>query len=506
MSTLEIPATPFDEYDRILVKNAHPPGWKNPEPRGRYNLVVIGGGTAGLVSAAGAAMLGARVALVESRLMGGDCLNYGCVPSKALIRAGRAAHAVQQAAEFGIFSACDPLIDFAEVMRRVRRVRAHISEHDSAERFKSLGIDVFLGHARFASPSAVEVDGRRLEFTKAIIATGARPAELPVPGFEKIGYLTNETVFSLTRLPKRLIVVGSGPIGCELGQAFRRLGSHVTILSSGDRLLPKDDCAAALLLQQQFEREGIHLKFGARILKAQCTPAGKTLVFERGQGEESVSADEILVAVGRAANVEGLNLEAAGIRSASSGVVVDDHLRTSNHHVYAAGDVASAYQFTHAAEAMARIALQNAFFFGSKRSSNLMIPWVTYTDPEVAHVGLTAEQVRSKSIAAREITLPFSENDRALTDGDNAGFARVLVARGNGRILGATIINRHAGEMIGELVLAVQKQMKLNELSSVIHPYPTQAEVIKRLGDESLRSRLKPWIKRALAKFFAWRR
>lgn len=506
MSILEAPVQQVDEYDRVLVENAHPPNWKNLEPRGLYNLVVIGAGTAGLVSAAGAAMLGARVALVEARLMGGDCLNYGCVPSKALIRAARAAHAAREAAEFGVLPSSGPLIDFTEVMRRVRRVRAHISEHDSAERFKGFGVDVFFGQARFISPSAVEVDGRRLEFSKAIIATGARPAELTVPGLREIGFLTNETVFSLTRLPQRLIIVGSGPIGCELGQAFRRLGSEVTILSSGDRLLPKDDFDAGCVLREQFEQEGIQICFGARLVGAGRSLTGKTIVFDRGRGQESVTADEILVAAGRKPNVEGLNLEAAGIQYDNKGVVVDDRLRTSNRRVYAAGDIASAYQFTHAAEAMARIALQNALFFGRKRISDLMIPWVTYTDPEVAHVGLTEAHLRNMHGRAKTFTLQFADNDRALTEGDTVGFARVAVDSRSGRILGATIVSRHAGEMIGELVLAVQKRMKLSELSSVIHPYPTQSEVIKRLGDEFMRSRLKAWVQRPLKKFFAWRR
>lgn len=250
---------PPDEFNRLLVENAHPPAWENPRPHGRYNLVVIGAGTAGLVSTAGAAMLGARVALIERHLMGGDCLNYGCVPSKALLRAARAAHAIRQAEEFGIVAGQEPQIDFAEVMRRVRRVRAEISPHDSAERFCSLGADVYFGNARFVSPNALEVDGVRLEFAKAIIATGARPSHLPVPGLREIGFLTNETVFSRTTLPRRLIVIGAGPIGCELAQAFSRLGSEVSIVSLDPSLLPREDRDAATVLTAQFLTEGIRL-------------------------------------------------------------------------------------------------------------------------------------------------------------------------------------------------------------------------------------------------------
>jgi pyruvate/2-oxoglutarate dehydrogenase complex dihydrolipoamide dehydrogenase (E3) component len=501
-----LPHERIDQYDLTLRENTHPPDWQNPRPAGRYNLVVIGAGTAGLVSAAGAAMLGARVALIEKNLMGGDCLNFGCVPSKSLIAAARAAHAVRRAANFGIELAEPPEMRFHHVMERVRRIRSNISEHDSAKRFAALGVDVYFGQAQFVSPRAVEVAGTRLDFSKAIIATGARAAALPVPGLEKIGYLTNETVFSIREVPRRLIVVGSGPIGCELGQAFRQLGSYVTMLSASARLLPKDDPDAAMILQKRFEQEGIQMRFNARILRGECSASGKVLVFDRGHGEETAIADEILVAVGRAPNVEGLNLEAAGVKCNHLGVLVDERLRTSNSRIFAAGDIASRYQFTHAAEALARIALQNAIFFGRKKASALVVPWATFTDPEVAHVGLDEKQARDLGLQVKAITLPFADNDRAATDSDTSGFARVLVNVRNGRLLGATLVGSHAGEMIGELVLAIQKKMKISELSAVIHPYPTRAEIIKRLGDESMRSRLKPWIKRLLSRFFAWSR
>lgn len=501
-----LPNTAPDQYDRTLLENTHPPEWTNPRPQTRYNLVVIGAGTAGLVSAAGAAILGARVALVERNLMGGDCLNFGCVPSKSLIAAARTAHAVREAAGFGVEIPGPPEVRFQQVMERVRRIRSNISEHDSADRFAALGVDVFFGQAQFVSRRSIEVAGTRLDFSRAIIATGARAADLQVPGLKEAGYLTNETVFSINEQPKRLIVVGSGPIGCELGQAFHQLGSNVTMVSAGSKLLPKDDPDAAQVLQKRFEREGIQMRFNARILRAETSPRGKALVFDRGNGEEDVTADEILVAVGRAPNVEGLNLEAAGIEYNNKGVLVDNRLRTSNPRVYAAGDIASQYQFTHAAEAMARVALQNALFFGRKKASTLVVPWSTFTDPEVAHVGLDERQAKDAGLPVRTITLPFKENDRAATDCETAGFARVHVGARDGRLLGATIVGSHAGEMIGELVLAIQKKMKIADLSSIIHPYPTRAEIIKRLGDESMRSRLKPWIKRLLTTFFAWSR
>jgi pyruvate/2-oxoglutarate dehydrogenase complex dihydrolipoamide dehydrogenase (E3) component len=500
-----IEVTPADEFNRKLVENAHPPDWTNPKPAGRYDLVVVGAGTAGLVAAAGAAILGARVALIERHLTGGDCLNYGCVPSKALIRAARAAYAVNEAREFGIETSA-PKIEFADVMRRVRRVRAEIAPNDSVQRFAGLGVDVYLGHGHFTDKRSLDVEGQRLEFSKAIIATGARAAVPPIPGLGEAGYLTNESVFSLTALPRRLIVIGGGPIGCELAQAFARLGSRVTLVCDVPRLLPKDDAAAASLLERQFRSEGIELILGARVEHAEKSAVGKILIIDQGQRKQTVVADELLLAVGRAPNLEGLNLEAAGVTYDDKGVTVDDHLRTSNQNIFAAGDIGSSYQFTHAAEALGRIALQNALFFGRKRASNLIIPWCTYTSPEIAHVGLSEEDADKGGLEIATFMLPFAENDRAVVDGDTQGFALVHVSKKDGRLLGATIVSRHAGESIGELVMAIQNKMKVGQLGSVIHPYPTQAEIIKRLGDVSMRGRLKPWMKHALVKVFQWRR
>lgn len=503
-ATPSVQLVPHDEFNQALIENAHPPGWVNPKPSGRYNLVVIGAGTAGLVSAAGAALLGARVALVERHLMGGDCLNYGCVPSKTLIRSARAAYAVREAEEFGIAARVEQ-IEFAKIMRRVRMVRAEIAPHDSAERFRGFGADVYLGQARFVDDHTVEVAGERLQFSKAIIATGARAASLPLPGLDQVGFLTNETIFSLTELPRRLLVIGAGPVGCELAQSFARLGCEVSLLSGGP-LLPREEGNAADVLERQFRREQIAMHLGVKIQRAEMSSQGKTLIFDSGHGVERISGDEILVAVGRAPNVEGLNLEAAGVKYESKGVIVDDHLRTSNPHVYAAGDIASPYHFTHAAEALGRMALQNALFFGRKRASDLVIPWCTYTDPEVAHVGMYEKDAHASGLDTETFTLPFREIDRAVTDGEVDGFARALVNRKNGRLLGATLVGRHAGESIGELTMAIQRRMKVGDLGAVIHPYPTEAEAIKRVGDLAMRARLKPWMKRLLIKFFAWRR
>jgi pyruvate/2-oxoglutarate dehydrogenase complex dihydrolipoamide dehydrogenase (E3) component len=504
--TVEVP--PPDQFNQTLIANAHPPDWVNPTPAGRYNLVVVGGGTAGLVAAAGAATLGARVALIERHLMGGDCLNYGCVPSKTLIRASRAANAAKEAREFGIETA-PPGIEFADVMRRVRRVRAEIAPHDSVQRFSRFGVDVYLGEARFVDRKSIEVDGQRLEFRKAILAAGARPASLDVPGLGDTGYLTSETVFSLTALPRRLIVIGGGPVGCELAQAFARLGSQVSLVSDMAVLLPREDADASAILEQQFRREGLELFLGAKVVRAERSAVGKILIVDRGGAGETVVADEILVAVGRAPNVDNLQLEKAGVKYDAKGVMVDDRLRTSNPNIFAAGDIASKYQFTHAAEALGRIALQNALFFGRKRASDLVIPWCTYTDPEIAHAGIyekDAQENEESEIEIETFTLPFSDNDRAVVDGDIAGFARAHVNKKNGRLMGATLVSRHAGESIGELVLAIQRRMKVGQLAAVIHPYPTEAEIIKRLGDAAIRGRLQPWMKRLLARFFRWRR
>jgi pyruvate/2-oxoglutarate dehydrogenase complex dihydrolipoamide dehydrogenase (E3) component len=497
---------PDDEHNRALLDAVHPANWVNPRSSGRYNLVVIGAGTAGLVSAAGAAGLGAKVALIERHLLGGDCLNYGCVPSKALLRSARAAYDVRGAGEHGVRVAGDVEMDFGHAMARLRRLRAGIAPHDSAARFASLGTDVFLGEARFVAADAVEVGGQRLTFSRAVLATGARAAAPPIPGLAEAGYLTNETIFSLTRRPPRLAVIGSGPIGCEMAQAFARLGSRVTVLSPDQQLLPREDVDTGQLLRGAFEREGIALRLGARVTRVARVGEARVVTFDRGQGEERVEADEILVAVGRAPNVEGLALDTAGIAWTRSGVTVDDFLRTSNRRVYAAGDVCSPYKFTHAADATARIAIQNALFFGRKRASSLVVPWTTYTDPEVAHVGMSAADAERAGARVATIQVALDTVDRAVLDGDTTGFARAHVEARSGRLLGATIVSRHAGDLIGELSLLMTAGLGMDALSRTIHPYPTVGEVSKKLGDAWMRRKLTPRAKTLLSTLLAWRR
>jgi pyruvate/2-oxoglutarate dehydrogenase complex dihydrolipoamide dehydrogenase (E3) component len=501
---------PLAEFDQELLANTHPQGWQNPRPEGRYNLVVIGGGTAGLVCAAGAAGLGAKVALVEKHRLGGDCLNYGCVPSKALIRSARAAAEVRRAGDYGVRVAGPAEVDFPAVMRRMRRLRAGISHHDAVERFRRLGVDVFLGAGRFTGPETVEVAGQTLSFARAVIATGTRPASPGLPGLDRTGFLTNETVFNLTELPRRLLVLGAGPIGCELAQAFRRFGSEVHLVNRSPKLLAKEEPEATAVLQLQFEHERINLHMGVRLLGAELEEGAdgpqRWFLFEEAGKQVRLPVDALLVAVGRQPNVEDLGLEAAGVAYDVSGVKVNDYLQTTNHAIYAAGDVCSEYKFTHAADAMARIVLHNALFFGRARVSNLVIPWCTYTDPEIAHAGLTARQAREQGMAVQTLRLPLAEVDRAILDGEAEGFAAVHVRKGSDHILGATIVAAHAGEMIGEVTLAMTHGLGLSALGSTIHPYPTQAEVLKRLGDAYQRTRLTPRVAKLFRWLLRWRR
>ncbi len=499
---------PRDESNETLVRNVHPSDWKNPGPASRYNLVVIGAGAAGLVAAAGAAGLGAKVALIERHLMGGDCLNVGCVPSKGLLRASRAAHDVKTAGDFGITCAAGATIDFARAMERMRKIRAGLSAHDSFERFsRELGIDVFLGSGKFSGPDRIEVDGTSLRFRKAAICTGARAAAPPLPGIEQTGCLTNETVFWLTELPKRLLVIGGGPIGCELSQAFARMGSEVTVIETAGHLLIREDADAAELVQQAMLRDGLKLALNAKITKVEKRGAEKVITLEHKGKLVELTGDEILAVVGRAPNVEGLDLEAAGIAyDPRMGVRVNEMLQTSNPRVYAAGDICSPYKFTHTADALARILIANALFKSRQKTSSLVIPWCTYTDPEVAHVGMYEKDAGEKGLAVHTLTVPLADIDRALLDGETEGFARVHLKKGTDKILGATVVARHAGEMINELSLAITSGLGLSAIGKTIHPYPTQAEAIKRLADMYNRTRLTPFVRKLSAAWLKWQR
>jgi pyruvate/2-oxoglutarate dehydrogenase complex dihydrolipoamide dehydrogenase (E3) component len=470
---MAIPLLPGDRHDEALRANVRPPDWVNPTPAARYQLVVLGAGPAGLVAAAGAAALGAKVALVERDLMGGDCLNVGCVPSKTLLRAARAVAEVRRAKEFGV-TVGEPAIDFAAVMERVRRVRAQISPHDSAERFRRLGVDVFLGEGRFVNENTVEVSGAKLRFGRCVIATGARAAIPDIPGLTEARYFTNETVFALTELPTRLLVIGAGPVGCELGQAFARLGSRVTLVARSGRLLPREDSEAGDLLRTAFATDGVEI--------VRETPA-------------LTGFDAVLVAIGRRPNVEGLNLPAAGIDLFGEHVETDHQLRTSNPRVYAAGDVTfGGAKFTHVADAEARIVVRNALFLGSGGGVSAL-PRCTYTDPEVANVGGRPPEATSS------FRVGFEELDRAVTEGVT-GFIKVEAHRG--RVTAATVVGPHAGEIIGALSLAMRNRLTLRQIADTVFPYPTYGEALKKVADRYNRTRLTPLRARVLKTWLRW--
>jgi pyruvate/2-oxoglutarate dehydrogenase complex dihydrolipoamide dehydrogenase (E3) component len=498
---------PADEHNARLVSNVHPPDWQNPTPAPRYNLVVIGAGTAGLVTAAGAAGLGAKVALVEKHLLGGDCLNVGCVPSKALIRCSRAAFDVNEANRFGVRVGPPAQADFSAVMARMRKLRADLSPHDSAARFAKLGVDVYLGEARFVGPSTIEVSGTPLRFKRAVVASGARAMDPPIPGLTEVGYLTNETAFSLTQRPSRLAIIGGGPIGCELAQAFQRLGSQVTLLHKNAHLLDREDMDAAALVQKAFIREGVSVRLNAKITRVAHKGGAKLVCYEAQGKEETLVVDEILAGAGRAPNVEGLNLETAGVQyDRSKGVLVNDCLQTTNPRIYAAGDVCMAWKFTHAADFAARLVIQNALFLGRKKVSALTMPWCTYTDPEIAHVGLYERDARERGMEVDTYVRDFKEVDRAILDGEEDGFVKFHVRKGRDEILGGTVVARHAGEMISEISVAMAAGIGLGKLASVIHPYPTQAEALRQCGDAYNRTRLTPTIKKWMGRWLAWQR
>lgn len=503
MSHSELPQgiiSPIDEYNQTLINYVHPPQWINPQPAQNYDLVVIGAGVAGLVVAAGAAGLGIglKVALIEKNLMGGDCLNFGCIPSKSMIRSSRVMGEIWKGKNLGIHVSPEQIqVDFAAIMARMRKIRANISHHDSAQRFQNLGVDVFLGNGHFASDNTIEVDDKIIPFKKAVIATGARAAKPLISGIEEVGYLTNETVFSLTECPRRLAVIGGGPIGCELAQTFRRLGCEVILFHRGAHLLNKEDSDGAEIVQNVFTREGIRVVLNAQLQRVEKNLSGKIIHFTSNSIEDSLIVDEILVGTGRSPNVEGLNLEICGVEyDLHHGVKVNDYLQTSNPQIYAAGDICMDWKFTHAADAAARIIIKNTLFsplgLGRHKLSDLVMPWVTYTDPEIAHVGMYEAHAKEKGINVNTIKIPFSNVDRAITDGEEEGFVKILHRQGSDEILGATIVAPHAGEMISEITTAIVGKIGLSKLSGVIHSYPTQAEGIKKAADAYRRTLLTP--------------
>lgn len=437
-----------------------------------YDLIVIGGGSAGLTAASAAAQLKAKVALVEREdRLGGDCLHHGCVPSKSLIHAARVAHTVRQGYRFGVHTG-KPEIKFQEALGHVHRVIDRIQLYDSVERFESLGVEVIFGQGHFSDRRTFEVNGRPLRARAFLIATGSRPAAPDIAGLEAAGYITNLTVFDLQQQPASLAVIGGGPIGCELGQAFARLGTEVTLIASKDTVLPKEDAEAAQVVQQQLAADGVRLLTGSRAEKVSLID-GKKHVWT---GHETVVVDEILLAAGRTPNVEQLNLKAAGVAVGKKGIQVNAKLQTTNPRIYAAGDVIGGYQFTHVAGSEGAVAMQNALLLPLKKMDYRVVPWATFTEPELARVGLTETEARQRYGQIRVLKQEFSEVDRALAEAAGYGFAKIIT-RPNGEILGAHIVGPAAGELIHEAVLAMTQKLKVGALRSMIHVYPTLAEV-----------------------------
>ncbi len=489
-------------HDRELCNNARPPGWRNPRPREPYHLLVIGAGPAGLVAARGAAALGARVALIERHLLGGDCLNHGCVPSKTLIRSSRLYAEMRNAANYGVRPPDDIQVDFAMAMERVRRIRTRISRVDSAERLAANGIDVFFGTARFTSRDAVDVDGTRLRFRKALIATGSRSMLPTVAGLAEAGFLTNETVFDLATLPVSLLVIGGGPLGCELAQAFSRFGCRTVIAHDEPLFLPKEERDAAQMVSEALARDGVEIHLNTRVVSVRVKGGKKVVETVNDGNVATIVVDQILTGIGRVPALDGLNLEAAGVAyDAHIGIRVDDLLRTTNRRIYAAGDVCLDHQFTHTADASARIVVQNALFLGRKRISALTVPWCTYTDPEIAHVGIYVKEARERGIPVKTFTVPMHDVDRAIADGEEDGFVKIHVREGSDTILGATVVARHAGDMINGISLAMVAGIGLRTVSRVIHTYPTQAEAIKMAANNFTRTRLTPLLAWLLRKW-----
>jgi pyruvate/2-oxoglutarate dehydrogenase complex dihydrolipoamide dehydrogenase (E3) component len=462
------------------------------------DICVIGAGSAGLSVAAGASQLGARTVLIESGKMGGDCLNYGCVPSKALLAAAHAAQAARQANRFGV-RLPEPTVDFAKVRDHVQGVIGSIAPHDSQERFEGLGVTVIRAPASFTRPGELAAGDYAIRARRFVVATGSTPFVPPLPGLDQVPYLTNETVFDLAERPRHLLVLGGGPIGCELAQAFRRLGSEVTVIEMA-RLLPKDDVDAVAVVRNRLQAEGVRLLEETKVVRAEAVSEGIKLAIESKSGPDSVTGSHLLIAAGRRPNVAGLGLERAGIAVGRQGITVDPSLRTTNRRVFAIGDAIGGLQFTHAAGYHAGIVIRRALFRLPAKMNPGAIPWVTYTDPELAQTGETEASARQKGLDVATTLSPFSGNDRARTERDTDGFVKI-VSRRNGRILGATIVGAQAGELIQVWALAIARGLKLSAMAGLVAPYPTRGETGKRAAGEFYAPRLFSARTRALTKF-----
>jgi pyruvate/2-oxoglutarate dehydrogenase complex dihydrolipoamide dehydrogenase (E3) component len=470
-----MPPEDQDEY----LRRVRPAGWKNPPPKSVYDLAVLGAGPAGLAAAESAVREGYTVALIERYRLGGNSLNFGSIPSKAIIGTARLFAAMRFGEEYGVPLSDRPATDFAAVMARMRRIRTRIAEYHSVDRCRALGIDVFFGDARFAGRNALLAADARLRFKKAVVATGARPRPSAIPGLEQVGYLTSDSIFDLAELPKRLGVIGGGPLGCELAQAFCRLGSRVTIVQNEPKFLPHEERDAAELLSMALSRDGVETRLNTTVAGARAGKDGKLLEAVNDDLKFSIPVDEILLSAGRIPNVEELDFSAAGIDCEEGGVKVDDFLRTSNADVYAAGDVCELLKFTNSAETSGRMAVRNALGEEGGRQSHLRIPWCTYCNPEIAHIGMRVKEARQRDISVKSYTIMMQDVDRAITDAQDDGFVKVYVREGTDTIIGATIVAARASELINEISVIMSAGIGMRQLANILHTYPAQSDAIR---------------------------
>ena len=512
-----------DEHNAELLDCVRPIRWQDPEPEPMYNMVAIGAGAGGLVTALGVAGVGGKSAICEKNLFGGDCLNTGCVPSKALISAAKHVHNVRQGSKYGITCAGEFKVDFQKVMESIRKKRATIGHHDACDRFiKDYGIDIFLGHAKFIDQNTIECNGKKLKFARAVIASGGRPYVPIIPGIENVYYYTSENIFNIVTRPQNIVIIGGGPIGAELGQSFQRLGCKVTFLLKSSRFLNKEDPDAAKIVKNKLEKEGCtfytNVKYNMiessndlsssppNIQKSSRCVIHLLRTTESHNKTLSIHCDILILACGRLPNVNGMNLEAAGVKfDEKRGIHIGETMRTSNSKIYAVGDCCQSQHFTHMADQMARTVIKNACFFGSGKYTEMVIPRVTYTDPELAQVGLNKIELAEQGIEFSEYIYDFKESDRAICDDDLQGFIKFYTVKNTPTILGCVIVCARAGEMIGEAALAMSNKLTLSHIYNTVHPYPTYSESFRAAAGKWANTKLTTNAKVMLRKLLKFR-
>ena len=478
---IEDPKAPMTDLrdEAELLRYVRPAHWVNPSQRGNYDWLILGAGPAGIAAAERAVALGARVALVERRWLGGNSLNVGSVPSKALIYTGRLCSDLKKAADFFRPVNCDPEADFAAIVSHLQSLHARIAEYHSVHRLTRLGVDVYFGYARFIDERSIDVDGVSLAFDKALVATGAQPQPSDIKGLDQVEYRTSTEIFDLTAVPKRMVVIGGGPLGCELAQAFCRLGSNVTIVQNDPKFLPREERDAAETLSRAMARDGVEIRLNTTVVGARMNDGKKTLDILSNDQTGSIETDEILLSIGRIANVADVGLDRCGVQCKDDvGIVIDEFLRTTNPRIYAAGDVCMSHKFTHVAKFTATMATENALR-GTRRSHReLIVPWCTFCDPEIAHVGMQVWDAKAQGIPVTTYTVMMHDVDRAIIDEQDSGFVKIHVRDNTDLILGATIVASRASEMINEVTLAMNAGIGMRALANVLHIYPSQAEAM----------------------------